>query len=119
MNKEILEKVISETNALIAAGSVCKEAKEAAESFLKSVGTSAEKEETAKYIKELEEDIEPIDDLVAFANSPLCEQLFGKDRAEGFRAHARELKESGAKHCDCPACAACADILALKSEILK
>ena len=119
MKKEVLNYVIKETNALINAGSCCKEAKEAAEKWLKAVGTPDEAAETERYIKELEEDIEPIDDLVAFANSPLCEQLFGKDRAEGFRAHARELKESGAKYCDCPACAACADILALKSEILK
>lgn len=119
MDKKILEKVVKETEALIAAGSVCKEAKEAATRWLKAVGTSEEKEETVRYVKELEEDLESIEDLLAFTSSPLCEQLFGKERAELFRKHAEELKNSGATHCDCPACTACANILALKDEILK
>ena len=39
MKKEVLNYVIKETNALINAGSTCKEAKEAAEKWLKAVGT--------------------------------------------------------------------------------
>ena len=108
MKKEVLDYVINETNALINAGSTCKEAKEAAEKWLKAVGTPDEAAETERYIKELEEDIEGIDDLVAFASSPLAVQIFGEEKAKAFLAHAEELKASGAKYCDCPACTACA-----------
>ena len=106
------EKVIAEVKALIAAPSCCAEAKAAAERWLAAVGTDNEAEETKKLIAELEEDIEPIDDLIAFASSPKCKEFFG-DKAEGFLAHAKELKASGAKYCDCPACTACANILEL------
>ena len=108
------EKIIAEVKALIAAPSCCSEAKAAAESWLSAVGTDGEEEETKKLIAELEEDIEPIDDLIAFASSPKCKDFFG-DKADGFLAHAKELKASGAKYCDCPACAACEKIL----EMLK
>lgn len=118
MKKEVLNYVINETNALINAGSCCKEAKEAAEKWLKAVGTPDEAAETERYIKELEEDIEGIDDLIAFASSPLAVRIFGEEKAKEFLAHAKELKKNGAKYCDCPACAACANILSKKSELL-
>lgn len=108
------EKIISAVKALIDAPTCCPEAKAAAESWLAAVGSEKEAEETSKLVAELEEDIEPIDDLIAFANSEKCKEIFG-DKAEGFIKHAAELKASGAKYCDCPACAACANIL----EILK
>lgn len=107
-----------ETEKLIAAGSVCKEAKAAAEKWLLSLGTENEKAETSSYIKELEKDLNTTEDLLEFVNSPLCTKLFG-DKAAGFKAHAEELKRSGAKYCDCPACTACANILALKEDLLK
>lgn len=119
IKKEVLDYVVKETNALINAGSTCKEAKEAAEKWLKAVGTENEAAETERYIKELEEDIEGIDDLIAFASSPLAVKIFGEEKAKAFLAHAEELKASGAKYCDCPACTACANILSKKSELLK
>lgn len=108
------EKIIAEVKNLIAAPSCCAEAKAAAEKWLAAVGTDNEAEETKNLVAELEEDIEPIDDLLAFASSPVCADIFG-DKAAGFLAHAKELKASGAKYCDCPACTACANIL----EMLK
>ena len=106
------DKIIEAVKALIAAPSCCTEAKAAAESWLNAFGTEKEEEETAKLVAELKEDIEPIDDLIAFASSPKCAEFFG-DKAPGFLAHAQELKASGAEYCDCPACAACAEILGL------
>lgn len=117
MNKETLNFVIEKTNALINSGSVCKEAKAAAENWLKAVGTPDEKAETEKYLKELEEDIEPIDDLIAFLNTPLAAKLMGEDGAKNFLAHAEQRKAAGEKFCDCPACSACAEILSKKDEI--
>ena len=46
MDKQILDFVTEKTNALIAAPSCCKEAKEAAQNWLAAVGTDKEKEET-------------------------------------------------------------------------
>ena len=69
------------------------------------------------YIAELEEDIMPIDGLIAFAGSDMGAKVFG-DAAKGVLAHAEEIKAAGAKYCDCPACAACEAILAKKDEIL-
>ena len=117
MKKEIYEEVLSNAEALKNSPTGCKEAKLAAEEFIKALGTENEKTETVKFIKEIEEDIESIDDLIAFLASPLAKQIFG-DKAEGFKAHAYELKASGAKYCDCPACTACANILKYKDELL-
>ena len=112
MNAYVIEKV----KELIAAPSCCAEAKAAAQSWLDALGTEHEAEESAKLIKELEEDIEPIDALVSFAESDVAEKVFG-DGVAAFRAHANELKASGAKYCDCPACAACAAILEHKAKL--
>lgn len=118
MNNEVLEYVKKQTNDLIAAPSACKEVKEAAEKWLNAIGAENERAETLSYIKELEEDIEPIDGLLEFASSPVAEKVFGKEGAVKFLEHAKELKASGAKYCDCPACKACENILSKKEELL-
>lgn len=109
------EKIIAEVKNLIAAPSCCTEARAAAESWLASLGTENEEAETEKLVAELKEDIETVDELIAFTESSKCDEIFG-ERAEGFRAHAKELKASGARYCDCPACAACEKILDLLCE---
>lgn len=118
MEESIKQYVVEQTNALINAPSACKEAIAAAKEWLQALGTPTEKEVTAKYIKELEEDIECVDDLLAFASSPKCKEFFGEEKAKSFLAHAKWLKESGAKYCDCPACSACEKILAVKDKLL-
>lgn len=117
MTNEIKNYVIEQTHALLNAPSACSEVKAAAEKWLAAVGTADEKAETERYIQELKEDVETIDELLAFVHSPLCKQIFG-DRAEGFALHAEQLKKDGAKYCDCPACTAGANILEKESEIL-
>lgn len=37
--------------------------------------------------------------------------LFGEERAAAILAHAKDIKEKGARFCDCPACSACAEII--------
>ena len=119
MQKEMREYVIAKTHDLLKAPSACQEVKAAANAWLKAQGTPAEAAETQKYIKELEEDIMPIDGLIAFAGSPMAAKAFGADDAKKLLAHAQEIKKNGAKYCDCPACTACAAILAKKAELLK
>lgn len=119
MEKQVLDYVVEKTHALMDAFSCSKEAKAAAEKWLASVGTDAEAEETKKYIAELEADIMPVDQLIAFAGSEQGKAYFGADQAAGIVAHAQELKAAGAKYCDCPACQAVEAILEKKKEMLK
>lgn len=114
MNKEVLDYVVEKTRELINAPTCSKEAKDAAQAWLDSVGTEAESMETQKYLRELEADIMPIDNLIDFAGSDAGVKYFGEDTAKGIAAHAKEIKASGAKYCDCPACAAAEAILSKK-----
>ena len=118
MNKETLELVKAEVNELMAAHSCCKEAKDAAQAWLNAVGTAEEAESAHKLVAELEDDIMPIDGLIAFAGSDMGAKVFGADTAKNILAHAESIKAAGAKYCDCPACAACEKILAHKAELL-
>ena len=118
MEKALLDFVTAKTQDLLAAPSACQEVKAAATAWLAAVGTEKEKEETIKYIAELEEDIMPIDGLIAFAQTELALSIFGAEGVKALQAHAHELKTSGAKYCDCPACAPCKAILDRKAEML-
>ena len=117
MDKQVRDFVTEKTRALLASATCCKEAKEAAESWLAAAGTDKEAEETRKYFAELEEDIMPLEGLIAFAESDMGVKVFG-DAAGGVAEHARQIKAAGAKYCDCPACAAVEAILAKKEEML-
>ena len=117
MSKETLEYVVAKAKELIAAPSCSAEAKEAAEAWIAAVGTDKQAEETKKFIAEMEEDIIPIDGLIAFAESDAGAKVFG-DKAKGVAEHGREIKAAGAKYCDCPACAAVEAILSKKEELL-
>lgn len=78
-----------------------------------------EEEETKKFIAEMEEDIIPIDGLIASAESDAGAKVFGgPEKAKGVAEHGREIKAAGAKYCDCPACAAVEAILSKKEELL-
>ena len=99
MKKEVLDYVIEKTHELMNAASCSSEAKAAAQSWL-------------------EADIMPIDNLIAFAGSEAGAGYFGAELAKNITAHAEEIKLAGAEYCDCPACAAVAEILARKKELL-
>lgn len=118
MNVEVKDFVTEKVNELINAASCCAEAKEAAKNWLDAVGTDKEGAAAKNLIAELEEDIMPIDGLIAFAGSEAGAQVFGAETAKNVLAHAEELKASGAKYCDCAACAACEAILGKKDELL-
>ena len=119
MSQEVLNYVIEKTRELIAAPTCSSETKAAAQKWLDAVGTDAEKEETEKYIAELEADIMPIDMLIGFAGSEKGSDYFGAETAAAIVAHAKEIKAAGAKYCDCPACSIVEEILKKKAEILK
>ena len=120
MNAEVKDYVTQKVNELIEAQSCCAEAKEAAKNWLDAVGTEKEAEAAKNLIAELEEDIMPIDGLIAFAGSEAGAQVFGAEKATAKKvlAHGQEIKAAGAKYCDCAACAACEAILEKKEELL-
>ena len=111
--KALIEKV----KAMSAAPSCCPELMAAAQSYLSAVGTAKEKSAAQNLIAEIEEDITPIDGLVAFAHSDRAKEIFGEGQ-KNFAAHADELKASGAKYCDCGACAPALEILNNKEILL-
>ena len=118
MDKNRLELVVEQTRQLIEAPTCSSETKEAAQNWLNAVGTEAQQEETKRYFAELQADIMPIDQLIAFAGSDKGVAYFGADTAAGIVAHAKEIKASGAQYCDCPACAIVAEILKSKDALL-
>ena len=117
MKKDVLDFVVEKTRELSDSPTCSSETRDAANTWLDSVGTEAETEETKKYIAELEDDIMPIDTLIGFAESEAGAQVFGADKAKDVAAHAREIKAEGAEYCDCPACAAAAAILEKKDQL--
>ena len=108
MDKQIL---IEKIKAMAAAPSCCPELKAAVKAYLDAVGTAQEKIAAQNLIAEIKEDITTVDDLVPFAHSEQAVQLFGAEGAKKFAAHADALKASGAKYCDCGACAPGVEIL--------
>ena len=117
MDRQILEYVTAKTHELMQAPTCSSETKAAAQAWLSAVGTAAEKEQTGKYVEDLEADIMPIDQLIGFAGSEAGIQYFGEAAAKGIVSHAEEIKANGARYCDCPACAA-AEAILKKLEIL-
>ncbi len=118
MEKAVLDFVVEKTRALMEAPTCSSETKAAAAAWLDAVGTDREKAETESYIKELEEDIMPVEQLIAFAESEGGQQYFGADTAKGIAIHGREIQAAGGKYCDCPACAIVAEILEKKAQML-
>lgn len=110
--------VIELAKKMIAAPSCYSGLKEIGQNWLDAIGTDSEKDAAQKLIAEIEADITEIDNLVAFAHSEIPAQMFGEEGAKKFAAHADELKASGAKFCDCGACAPGLEILKNKALIL-
>ena len=103
MDQNVKDYVIEKTNELIAAFSCSPETKEAAERWLAAVDTEGEAAETAKYIAELEADIMPIDQLIAFAGTEAGAKVFGAEKAREVKSHAdaqehRHQISDAAKH---------------------
>ena len=117
--KKIRDDLKAKVEQLIALPGCCAELKAAAQNWLDTYGdTNANQAASAAFIKELEEDILPVDDCIAFLGSDHAKQLFG-DKAEGMLAHMKQIKAEGAVHCDCPACSLASEILEKKDFLNK
>ena len=107
MDKQTL---IEKIKAMAAAPSCCAELRAAVKDYLDALGTSAEKNVAENLIAEIEADITTVENMAV--------QIFGAEGAKKFAAHADELKASGAKYCDCGACAPGVEILQHKAVLL-
>ena len=115
MDKQTLNEKIKQ---MAEAYSCCPELKAAVQAYFDALGTPDEKSAAQNLLAELEEDITPIDNLVTFAHSQHAVDIFGVEAQKKFAAHADELKTSGAKYCDCPACTRALEILENKAVLL-
>lgn len=119
MDKATLEFVKTKTHELLQAPETCQEAKDAANAYLKALGTPQEKAEAKKFVAEMEADITSIDGLIQFASSDAGKSVFGGPvEAQKVVDRAQELKADGAKYCFCHACTAIAALLTKKDAIL-
>lgn len=89
---------------MISSYSCCAELKEVGQAWLDAEGTDKEAAATESLLAEIEEDLMPIDGMIAFADSEACVQIFGDKGAKDMQTHSREIKAKGAVYCDCPAC---------------
>ena len=98
--------LIRTVEAMIAAPSCCRELKDAGQKWLAAVGTAEEKNAGAALLAEIREDVCTLDQTIPIFESEAAARIFGAEKARAMAAHAREIKASGAKWCDCAACAA-------------
>ena len=117
--KKIRDDLKCKVEQLIELPGCCAELKAAAQNWLDTYGdTNANQAASAAFIKELEEDILPVDDCIAFLGSDHAKQLFG-GKAESMLTHMKQIKADGAVHCDCPACSLASEILEKKDFLNK
>ena len=114
---EMSNSMIEKVKAVIAAPSCCAELRAVAEEWLQAVGTDGEKEASAKLVAELEEDVTPIDSVIAFFGTDTAAGIFGPEGAAKMLAHMKEVKAAGGEWCDCGACSAGKKILDRREEL--
>lgn len=110
---------IDRTNTILSAASTCPELKEAAQAWLDSIGTDAEKDATVRYIAELEEDVTPLEDLIALLKSDKGTAIFGEVQAKRMLKKAEDAETMGLQYCICASCNAGGAILDNKEDFLK
>ena len=109
------KKALAQT--VLEAGSACKEFKETAQNYLNAIGTDGEKAAAAIMVAEAKEDINSIDDTIAFLSTDLAKQFFGEDGAVLKLQQAKEHKANGGIYCDCPGCTAAKAVMDAEAEI--
>ena len=117
--KKIRDDLKAKAEQLISLPGCCAELRDAARNWLDTYGSTDANQAAAKaFIKELEEDILPVDDCISFFRMDKAKELFG-DKTEQMLAHMEQIKSEGAVHCDCPACSLAAEILEKKDYLNK
>ena len=110
--------IVEKVKEVLAAPSCCPELKDAAQKYLAALDTADEKAAGKILFAELEEDVQSIDDTLAFFCSDAAKEIFGAETAANMAETARKVKATGAKICFCPACTAGKAILDHKETLL-
>ena len=110
--------IVEKVKEVIAAPSCCPELKAAAQTYLDVLDTPDEKEAGKLLVAELEEDVQSIDDTLAFFSSEDGKAIFGAEAAANMVETAKKVKSAGGKICFCPACTAGQAILDKKDILL-
>ena len=119
MTKENLNTITKLTEELLAVPHCCQELKDAASTWLSSVGKKEENDAAKAYVAELEEDVMPVDDTIEFFKSEAAVNHFGAHTAAQLLNSLIEHKKNGGKYCNCAACAAGAAVLEYKDILLR
>ena len=101
MDKKLIDFMVTKTQELVAAPSCSPALKKAAQEWLDAADKEAA---TPAYVEALKQGVSTIDELLGFAGSDTAAKVLGTDAAAQLLDHAKDLKASGAKFCDCPAC---------------
>ena len=105
-------------NALMNTRTACPELREAAKAYLDALGTEKENQAAKNLIAELNEDVNSIDDTIAFFKSDAAKTIVG-DMYEKLLDEALAAKANGETVCTCDGCRAGYEILKNKDEFLK
>ena len=117
--RKIRDDLKAKAEQLISLPGCCAELKDAARNWLDTYDSTDANQDAAKaFIRELEEDILPVDDCISFFRTDKAKELFG-DKTGDMLAHMEQIKSEGAVHCDCPACSLAAEILEKKDYLNK
>ena len=84
--------------------------REAAEEWIKTIGTDAEAAAKEKLIPKLKGSVATVDEILEMFKSEEVKAKFG-EMAEPILKHTKELQAKGEKFCDCPACTKAKEIL--------
>jgi hypothetical protein len=112
MDKELFDYTAAKVEELLAAPSSSKTTRDAAQGWKDAVAAGKDVDEATKALLDaIDAHHTTIDELIAFA-SGAAKDIMGEEVAAGMLAHALEIKEQGAKYCDCAACTATHELLA-------
>lgn len=105
-------------NALLNTRTACPELRDAAKKYLESVETENENDAAKNLIAELNEDVNSLDDTIAFFKSDRAKAIVG-DMYDKLLNEALTAKANGETVCTCDGCRAGYEILKNKDEFLK
>lgn len=113
MNAELFDLTKVKVDELLEASSSSQQTRDAAQAWKDAVASGADVDEaTTTLLDALDEHHTTIDELIAFAEGP-AREIMGLEVAANMLNHALEIKEKGAKYCDCAACTAAHALLAM------
>ena len=98
--------VMEQVKALIEAPMCCAPLRAAAEVYQAAVGTDMEEKLAKAFCEELGQDVNLIEESIAFFGSEKAANMMGADKAAEMVKAFKGAQANGEKYCLCPACQA-------------